>query len=59
MKIYLSKKEVGFLQEVLKWGRLSYQEKAERYLKIEGYKENTYEPTLQLYAKMNTKLAGG
>ena len=56
MNIELSKEELSFLSEVLYWGKICYEEKAERYFKIKGYRENEYEPRIQNYRNLNAKI---
>lgn len=57
MKLSVTRKEAEFLQETIDFGRRAYEEKAQKYLSIEGYRELTMNPTLAMYSTIRAKLS--
>ena len=58
MKINLSKEEVEFLIESLKWSKLGYEERAQKYLNNPNldYRKNIFNPNIEKFNKITNKL---
>jgi hypothetical protein len=52
----LSKNDLVFMIEVFKMSKEEYKAKSEKYISIDNYKENIFEPTIDKYDKIILQL---
>jgi hypothetical protein len=55
ISIALDPKELDALIEALKWGMINYEDRAQRYMHIKGYRENEFEPKMKLLNDIQRK----